>query len=71
MSPSSTRREVKRQVNKAVRVAQVHLHPVRLCVQIDSYALSEDLHARIYRLNSCAVARIVKTILKQVGKTLR
>lgn len=62
---------MERKIYEAIRVAQVHLHPVRLCVQIDSYALSEHLHARIYRLYSRAVARIIKTILKQVRKALR
>ena len=62
---------MERKIDEAIRVAQVHLHPVRLCIQIDSYSLSEDLHAWIYRLYSCAIARIVKTIFKQVGKTLR
>jgi len=61
---------MERQVDKAVGVAHVHLHPVELCVHVYRHALRQNLHFLIAWLNRAAVTLIVEFLLKEVRETL-
>ena len=63
--------EMKGKIDKAVWVAQVHLHPVGLGIQVNCNSLSDNFHSLIDRLDSASVTGIVECLVEQIGETFR
>lgn len=61
---------MERQVDKAIGVAHVHLHPVQLSVQVHRHALRQNLHLFVTWFDGAAITFVVQLFLKQVGETL-
>jgi len=59
---------VERQVDEAVGVAQVHLHPVQLCGQVHCQTLRDYLHLRVHGLNSAAESVVVEHLVEEIGE---
>ena len=57
------------EVDEAVWVAQVHLHPVRLCVQIYSHSLGHYLHLGVADLDSAPASVIIDRLVEEGRET--
>jgi len=61
---------VEREIDEAIRIAQVHLHPVELCAHIHGHTMSQNLKLLIDGLNAASISFIVQYFFEQGREAL-
>jgi len=58
------------QVDESVGVAEIHLHPVELCVQIHGHSMRQNFHFRVRWLDRAPLAIVIEDFFKKCGEGL-